>query len=284
MSACPHDPGPVRYRLSGVVHQIQLAAGTAAAGVLVAPGLGDNALALPPTPCGRAPIIAVGPDLLSQARTPVLTATLAHELAHHELGHHRGGLEGVLTHLRDGSFLIAATGTLLQVLGSMTGSPSGPALWWVMAALLVLSLAAGLVVARRNRLKEYDADYRAGEILDLNGLPGQDLLTAMLTDLDRPRDDAYTLIGWLFGDHPTDLARLRVLRSGRRAPRLLWDTAGCCVATAERLLTRGHRQVHRSDGTRCRPRQRQLLPSWHRPIEWETAVSYDSAVAEQHPS
>jgi hypothetical protein len=247
------------HRLAGLVWRVQHVGRLAAVSVVIDPEDGEEASTVEGHRCGHAPLIA-------EARTDVLTGTLAHELAHRDLAHHKRWLPACLAAARDLAG-IAALYAGVNALIDMPGSRWG----WIAAGLVVAMLALALLRARLMRLEEYDADARAADILDAADLPGRQIVTAMLTDAGRSHDLWHTYVGWLFGSHPSDIDRVHVLASGRRAGRLDWRVALCCVATGERLFTRAHRTAHRAmDGTarHCRPGWWHLPPVWWRPLDW----------------
>ncbi|GAA3702426.1 hypothetical protein GCM10022224_080280 [Nonomuraea antimicrobica] len=263
------------HRLAGLVGSVRHVGRLAAVSVVIDPKLGDDAYTVEGHRCGHAPLVTVGRDLLDDDRLDALTGTLAHELAHRDLAHHKRFLPSWLAAARD---LAGVATTFAGLIALAT-----PGLWnsWVWAAigLLAATLALAALRARLMRLEEYDADARAVEILDANDLPGRRIVTAMLTDADRPYDAWHTYAGWLLSSHPCDIDRVHVVASGRRAGRLDWRTALCCTATGERLLTRAHRDAHRTAGDsdnaggggelrRCRPGWWHLTPVWWRPIGW----------------
>ncbi|MEU6721572.1 M48 family metalloprotease [Nonomuraea sp. NPDC046802] len=256
-----------RHRLAGLVWRVQEVGRYAALNLVLDPELGDNAMTSESGRCGRAPLIAVGRDLLGEHRTDTLMGTLAHELAHRDLAHHKRQLPDWLATGRD----LTAIGAMFAAYTALI-TPAGR-WWWAAAALFVAALALAALRARLMRLEEYDADARAAEILDRNDLPGRRIVTAMLADTAaRPHDPWYAHIGWPLSTHPIDVDRIDVLDSGRRAGRLDWRTALCCVATGERLLTRAHRAAHAAAGDselrRCRPGWWHLPPVWWRPTSW----------------
>ncbi|RVX39120.1 peptidase M48-like protein [Nonomuraea polychroma] len=251
-------------RLAGLVWRVQHVGRMAAVSVVIDPELNDNASTVEGHRCGHAPLIAIGHDLIGEARTD----TLAHELAHRDLAHHKRALPLWIAAARD----LDGVGGLYAVITALL-TPGWSGWSWAAAALFAAMLALAALRARLMRLEEYDADARAVEILDAADLPGKQIVTAMLTDADRPYDAWHTWIGWMFSTHPSDVERIHVVDSGRRAGRLDWRTALCCVATGERLLTRAHRAAHRAaDGRmrRCQPGWWHLPPVWWRPIDWPT--------------
>lgn len=257
-------------RLAGLVWRVQHVGRLAAVSVVIDPELGDNAATVEGHRCGHAPLIAIGRDLLDDDHFDTLTGTLAHELAHRDLAHHKRTLPSWLAIIRGLANIGAAFAAFTALITPITLTWRW---WWAAAVLFVAALALDVLRAWLMRLEEYDADTRAAEILDRHDLPGQRIVTAMLTDpANRPYDAWHTYVGWLLSSHPSDVDRVHVLSSGRRAGRLDWRTALCCVATGERLLSKAHRAAHRAAGDselrRCRPGWWHLAPVWWRPIGW----------------
>ncbi|MFI7707584.1 M48 family metalloprotease [Nonomuraea sp. NPDC049480] len=256
----------IESRLAGLVWRVQHVGRMAAISVVIDPDLDDNAYTVEGHRCGHAPLIAVGRDLLDDDRFDALTGTLAHELAHRDLAHHKRQLPDWLAVARD---LIGVGGTYAALTAVLTPGWTG---WsWAAALLFAAMVALAALRARVMQTEEYDADARAVEILDANDLPGREIVTAMLTDTARPYDARHTWVGWMFSSHPSEADRINVIASGRRAARLDWRTALCCVATGERLLTRAHRTAHRAmngKARRCRPGWWHLPPVWWRPLDW----------------
>ncbi|GAA2279247.1 hypothetical protein GCM10010149_23710 [Nonomuraea roseoviolacea subsp. roseoviolacea] len=166
--------------------------------VYVAGELGDNATA-EARPCGSAPVVGVGADLLDDHRSPELVGSVAHEIAHHALGHLSGWLVPALDWLYIWTCVAGIMSAFLPVPG------------WISPALLSLALAARLCVSWLRRAAEFAADRHAVALLDSLGMPGRQIVTAMLTRDLAVEPIWYAMVGWLAGTHPPAHARLRRL-------------------------------------------------------------------------
>ncbi|MER5320868.1 M48 family metalloprotease [Streptosporangium roseum] len=168
--------------------------------VYIAPELGDNAYA-GSRPCGPAPLVGIGADLLDDSRSAALHGAVAHEIAHHALGHVTSLVVPALER-------VAAWATVGAMLATIVPAPR-----WVPLVLVAVAAVAYVTAAWRRRATEYAADAHAVALLDAAGLPGAAIVAAMLTEDFATEPRWYARGGWLIGSHPLTRSRLRRITS-----------------------------------------------------------------------
>ncbi|MEV0197386.1 M48 family metalloprotease [Nonomuraea sp. NPDC050691] len=164
--------------------------------VYVADELGDNATAETRS-CGSVLRVGIGADLLEERRSAALLGSVAHEVAHHALGHLTGLLVPALERVAVWSYTVAVVAAVVA-----------PVPRWVTPVLLVVALSAYLVARWWRRAAEYAADRHAVSLLDGLGLPGRQVVTAMLREDLEVEPAWYAVVGRLAGSHPPAISRL----------------------------------------------------------------------------
>ncbi|MDH2425806.1 M48 family metalloprotease [Sphaerisporangium sp. TRM90804] len=205
MSASTASKTPAQ--LAELADALRGAAGLPAVLVTWSDSLGEGQ-AVDASPCVPVPIVELGAGLL-QLTSAELIGALAHEVAHHASGWSRGYavLFGVACQVSTAAMGAVALALALGVQ------------MWIPACLVVLAAGSQLLTAHVLRRLEYEADALAVQLLDRIGMPGRDVVQAMLwrithreTRWDRlPRWDRLL---WFTAPHPPAAARLRAIGRG----------------------------------------------------------------------